>query len=93
MEPALPREVTRRIVTERAEGRTFQAIADRLMSDGIPTARGKATWYPATVKAVMVSDNAAALRSEVDLSDVRIGKSHRPDPPPTSWLRPPEPQR
>ncbi|MHD0279576.1 recombinase family protein [Rhodococcus aetherivorans] len=70
-EPALPREVTRRIVAERAEGRTFQAIADGLMSDGIPTARGKATWYPATVKAVVVSDNAAELRSELELSTER----------------------
>ena len=38
---ALPLEITRRIVTERGEGRTFQAIADALMADGIPTARGK----------------------------------------------------
>ena len=31
------------------------------MADGIPTARGKTRWYPATIKAVMTSDNAAAL--------------------------------
>jgi len=42
-EPALPWEVTRRIIAERADGLTFQAIADGLMADGIPTARGKAT--------------------------------------------------
>lgn len=58
---ALPAEVTRRIVAERAEGRTFQAIADGLMADGIPTARGNTRWYPATIKAVATSDNAAAL--------------------------------
>ncbi len=46
---------------ERAEGRAFQAIADGLMADGIPTARGKQRWYPATIKAVVTSDNAAAL--------------------------------
>jgi DNA invertase Pin-like site-specific DNA recombinase len=59
--PVLPEEITRRIVAERAEGRTFQAIADSLMADGIPTARGKTQWYPATIKAVVTSDNAAAL--------------------------------
>jgi hypothetical protein len=42
-------------------GRTFQAIADGLMADGIPTARGKTRWFPATIKAVMTSDNAAVL--------------------------------
>ena len=59
--PALPLQVTRRIVIERREGRTFQAIAEGLMADGIPTARGKTRWYPATIKAVVTSDNAAAL--------------------------------
>jgi DNA invertase Pin-like site-specific DNA recombinase len=39
--PALPLEITRRIIAERAGGRTFQAIADGLMADGISTARGK----------------------------------------------------
>ena len=59
--PALARELTRRIIRERGEGRTFQAIADDLMADGIPTARGKHRWYPATIKAVVTSDNAAAV--------------------------------
>ena len=31
------------------------------MVDGIPTVRGKTRWYPATIKAVVTSDNAAAL--------------------------------
>jgi DNA invertase Pin-like site-specific DNA recombinase len=59
--PALPLEVTRRILAERANGRTFQAIADGLTAEGIPTARGKTRWFPATIKAVLTSDNAAAL--------------------------------
>ena len=59
--PAQPMEITRRIISERANGRTFQAIADRLMAEGIPTARGKTRWFPATIKAVLTSDNAAAL--------------------------------
>ena len=59
--PALPLEVTRRIITERRQRRTFQAITQGLMADGIPTARGKTRWYPATIRAVVTSDNAAAL--------------------------------
>ena len=59
--PALPLELTRRIVQERKEGRTFQAIADRLMEEKILTSRGKSRWYPATIRAVVNSDNAAAL--------------------------------
>ena len=59
--PALPMEVTRRIIDERANGLTSQAIADGLMADGIPTARGKTRWFPATIKAVTISHNAAAL--------------------------------
>ena len=60
--PALPLEVTQRILAERADGRTFQAIADGLMSDWIPTARGHSRWFPATIRAVTISDNAAALK-------------------------------
>lgn len=56
--PSLPREVTLRILDERRNGRTFQAIADGLIADGILTARGKKQWYAATVRAVVESDNA-----------------------------------
>lgn len=62
--PTLPLEVTRRIISERANGRTFQPIADGLMADGISTARGNSHWYRATIKAVVTSDNAAALASK-----------------------------
>lgn len=67
--PALPPEVTRRIVAERAAGSTFQSIADGLMRDEILTARGKAKWHPSTVKAVINSDNAAPLRTEYGLDE------------------------
>ena len=60
--PALPLEVTQRILAERADGRTFQAIADGLMADWIPTARGHSRWFPATIRAVTISENAAALK-------------------------------
>ena len=44
--PSLPREVTLRILDERRQGGTFQAIADGLTADGIPTARGKEKCMP-----------------------------------------------
>jgi Recombinase len=53
-------QITRRIIAERGNGRTFQAIAEELIADGVP-ARGKTRWYAATIKAVVTSDNAAAL--------------------------------
>ncbi|SDD98524.1 recombinase family protein [Rhodococcus tukisamuensis] len=65
--PSLPVEVTRRILVERAGGRTLQAIADGLMSDGIPTARGGSKWFAATIKAILGSDNAADVRRQLDL--------------------------
>jgi hypothetical protein len=54
-------QITRRIIAERGNGRTFQAIAEGLMADGVPTARGKPGWYAATIYAVVTSDNVAAL--------------------------------
>ena len=54
-------QITRRTIAERGNGRTFQVIAEGLMADGVPTARGKTRWYAATIKAVVTSNNAAAL--------------------------------
>ena len=54
-------QITRRIIAERGDVRTFQAIAEGVMADGVPTARGKTRWYVATIKVVVNSDNAAAL--------------------------------
>ena len=58
-----PTDVRSRIVSERAEGKTLQGIADGLNSDQVPTVRGGSKWYPSTVKAVLTSielDAAAA---------------------------------
>lgn len=51
----LPQEITDRIVSERAGGRTLAAIAQALNDDAVPTARGGARWYPSTIKAVLAS--------------------------------------
>jgi DNA invertase Pin-like site-specific DNA recombinase len=52
---ALPDDVVARIVAERAEGRTLVAIAERLTSDGVATARGGPVWRPSTVDTVLRS--------------------------------------
>lgn len=58
---ALSEDVVARIVRMRRDGRTFRAIAGQLQDDGVPTARGGATWHASTVKAVCESQAAASL--------------------------------
>jgi DNA invertase Pin-like site-specific DNA recombinase len=57
----LPAATVARIGRERGAGRPLRAIAEGLAEDGIPTAHGGRTWYPATVRAVLRS---AALDAE-----------------------------
>jgi len=45
----VPRWVAERIVRERSERRTWEAIARGLNADGVPTPNGK-TWYGVTAK-------------------------------------------
>lgn len=47
---ALPTDLLRRIVAERAAGRTLAAIADGLNADGTATAQGGRRWYPSTIR-------------------------------------------
>jgi hypothetical protein len=44
--------VVRRIRRERRKRRSFAAIAERLKSEGVPTAQSGNRWYPSTVRAV-----------------------------------------
>lgn len=47
---------TRQLVADlRAQGLSFQSVADRLNADGVPTATGAGQWYPATVAKVIKS--------------------------------------
>ena len=48
----LPDEVIERIAAERADGWTFQRIADGLNADEVHTAQGGVRWYPSTVAGV-----------------------------------------
>jgi DNA invertase Pin-like site-specific DNA recombinase len=59
----LDAETGRRIVADRAAGTPLAAIADRLNSEGVPTARGGRRWYPSTVLAVLNSQDAASWRA------------------------------
>jgi DNA invertase Pin-like site-specific DNA recombinase len=47
----IPAPIRDRIRSERAAGMTYAAIADRLTSEGIPTARGGSRWYASSVQA------------------------------------------
>jgi len=53
-------DVVRRILAQRDAGATLQAIADGLVAAGVPTARGGASWYPSTVRAVLANRPAYA---------------------------------
>ena len=47
--PTLSQELVARVVSERAAGRTLQAIADALGRDGIQTAHAGVRWRPCTI--------------------------------------------
>ena len=48
--PLSSAQLAQRIVAERGAGSTWQAIADRLNLDAVPTARGNARWRTPTVQ-------------------------------------------
>lgn len=59
----LDREVGRRLRRMRADGLTLQAIADVLNAERVPTASGRKTWWPSTVRQglrTMMFDEQAA---------------------------------
>lgn len=55
---SLPDGVVARIVAARGAGATLTAIADGLNADAVPTAQGGLRWWPATVRAVLMSQVA-----------------------------------
>lgn len=59
----LPADVVSRIVREREAGRGWSAIAADLTAEGVPTARGGAKWYPATVQKVWNGQDAHRIRT------------------------------
>jgi DNA invertase Pin-like site-specific DNA recombinase len=51
--PTVPRAVVRRIQRQQARGESLRAIADSLNRDKVPTARGGAKWFAATVRGIL----------------------------------------
>jgi DNA invertase Pin-like site-specific DNA recombinase len=49
----VPTAVRERIIELRDQGATYAAICKSLEAAGIRTARGKLTWYPSTIQAVL----------------------------------------
>lgn len=60
----LPREVLERILSERADGRSWRAIADGLNEDGVPTAQGGARWWASSVSKAAAGQDAAAVKTD-----------------------------
>lgn len=54
-------EVVARIVRERDAESTWQAIADGLNADEVPTGQGGSTWRPSSVRAAYVAAERAAV--------------------------------
>jgi DNA invertase Pin-like site-specific DNA recombinase len=64
-------EVAERIRDERAAGRTWQAIADGLNEDGIPTVRGGAMWRVSAVQSAAGYRRPPARPKDADLPVLR----------------------
>lgn len=62
--PDLSAEIVAHIIELHDSGETLVAIAERLDSDGTPTARGGRRWYPSTVRAVLNSTTAVRIRAD-----------------------------
>lgn len=60
-------QLERRIGAMRARGMTFQVIADRLNTDGIPTMRGGSEWRPSSVQAAAGYKRRAPRRRPAQL--------------------------
>lgn len=63
--PLLPELVLAQIVTARANGRSFQYIADMLNDSNTPTPQGGKQWYRSTVKGAYDSAEGQRLQVEV----------------------------
>jgi DNA invertase Pin-like site-specific DNA recombinase len=55
---AVPRDVADRIIGLRESGATWQAIADELERENVPTARGGASWRPSSVRSAYLARRA-----------------------------------
>ena len=52
--PIISRETDQLILDLRSQGLSMLAIAERLNTENVPTAKGGAQWYAATIRVVLV---------------------------------------
>ena len=62
--PAADRAVADRIISLRTDGTTWQAIADTLNQDRVPTTRSGAEWRPSSVRSAYVARTRGSMRNE-----------------------------
>ena len=60
----IPSEVLEQMAGMRQRGMTFRAVADVLNQDAVPTAQGGRAWYPATVRAALLSQAAPSTSDD-----------------------------
>lgn len=53
--PALDRDLADQIIALRDAGETYRAIAEDFTARGMQTARGSATWYPASIRSAEIT--------------------------------------
>jgi len=77
--PTVPPKVHRRITRLRRRGWTLQRIADKLNTDGVPTARGGAEWRPSSVASALgYRQRPRRRRAELPVLDGRRRRSPAP---------------
>lgn len=62
--PVLPLDTVRLITELRSQGWSYAKVAAHLNDEGVATAHGGRSWYPATVRRVASGQTAKALLSE-----------------------------
>jgi DNA invertase Pin-like site-specific DNA recombinase len=59
--PALPDTVRRRILNDHSDGKTLAAIARALNEEGVDTAQGGKSWYPATIRHIVRAQQSTEI--------------------------------
>lgn len=58
---ALTRETLTQVAAMRAEGQSLRTIASHLTAAGVPTATGRTTWFPSTVRQALATANLEGI--------------------------------
>ena len=69
--PVLDEAVRRKVRRERAAGRSFRVIAERLNAQGVPTAHGGQSWHASTVRSVLMAGAPAGAGMGMELTPGR----------------------